>query len=69
MRYIHTVRANKLILQYLKTRCCKYYTLYNPYCIITQYYNVKPKYTSTEPSSQDYNDHSRNCIKIIRIRY
>ena len=21
--------CNKLILQYLKTRCCKYYTLYN----------------------------------------
>ena len=44
---------NKLILQYLKTRRCKYYTLNNSYCINIQYYSAKQKYTSTEPSSQD----------------
>ena len=39
---------NKLILQYLKTRHCKYYTL-----VIVQYYSVKQKHTSTMPGSLD----------------
>ena len=31
----HFLADNKLILQYLKIRHCKYYTLYNPYYSIT----------------------------------
>ena len=29
--YVLAIILNKLILQYLKTRCYKYYTLYNNY--------------------------------------
>ena len=38
-------KVNKLILQYLKTRRCKYYTLFIVYND-TVYYNVKQKPTS-----------------------
>ena len=42
------VISNKLILQYQKTRRCKYYTL-----VIVQYYSVKQKHISTVPGSLD----------------
>ena len=58
---------NKLILQYLKTRRCKYYTLHNH--IMIQYYSFIQKFTWNKLNLRVQKGHSRHYLEIIRIRY